>query len=257
MAAPLVLATPAEGRPVIVGGESVSTADHPWVVALSSRSRFGTARSGQFCGGALVAPDKVVTAAHCFEGGIMGPTSIGAGELTVVAGRTRLSTDGGREVGVRRLWVNPDYNTWNHRGDVAVLTLDEALPAGWTLPMARPGDAAQAPGTPAAVYGWGDTTGRGTYSEVLRAARVRVLDDPVCEQAYPSGAGSAYSPASMLCAGDPQGGRDACQGDSGGPLIAGGRLVGLVSWGAGCADPDHPGVYTRIAGMRRVLDPQL
>jgi secreted trypsin-like serine protease len=53
----------------------------------------------------------------------------------------------------------------------------------------------------------------------------------------------------MVCAGVDGGGRDACQGDSGGPLVVAGRLVGLVSWGNGCALAGYPGVYTRVSAM--------
>jgi secreted trypsin-like serine protease len=132
-----------------------------------------------------------------------------------------------------------------------VLTLAEALPAGFAIQPAEPGDPDSAPGTPATVFGWGDTTGRSDYASTLHAADLTVLPDATCEGVYPRRSGGAYAASSMLCAGDPLGGLDACQGDSGGPLVAGGRLIGLVSWGSGCGERDYPGVYTRITAAER------
>jgi trypsin len=57
----------------------------------------------------------------------------------------------------------------------------------------------------------------------------------------------------MICAGVPGGGKDACQGDSGGPLVVDGQLVGIVSWGVGCAEADFPGVYSNVATLRRFV----
>lgn len=128
-----------------------------------------------------------------------------------------------------------------------MLTLSRALPKNGVIPMARGGDAAYRAGTAADVYGWGDTTGSGTYASVLRSARVRVLPDGDCARAYPGGQEGTYKTSAMVCAGDPAGGRDACQGDSGGPLVARGRLIGLVSWGSGCGRAGSPGVYTRVS----------
>ncbi len=89
---PLALpATPAAANGVVVGGTPTTTDQEPWMVALSSRSRFGSQRSGQFCGGVAVGPRTVVTAAHC-----MGSEALGVDDwrklpdLRVIAGRTDL-----------------------------------------------------------------------------------------------------------------------------------------------------------------------
>lgn len=148
---------------------------------------------------------------------------------------------------MRSAWANPGYDPRTNAGDLAVLTLERALPESSVIPMATVGDEAYTPGNGATVYGWGDTTGYGAYASALRATDVRVLPDSTCARAYPGGTYGTYDAASMLCAGDTAGGRDACQGDSGGPLVAQGRLIGLVSWGSGCGSPGSPGVYTRIS----------
>lgn len=260
-AAALVLPTaaepPAHAAPAVVGGEPVPIADSPWVVALSSRARFGPVRSGQFCGGVLVGPEKVLTAAHCLQRGSSGVTQQDMGDLKVIAERGDMESPTGTEVDVTGMWVNPGYDTGTHAGDVAVLTLAHPLPEGSAIAMARTDDSAYTPGTSATVYGWGDTTGSGDYSPTLRAARVRVLPDAICQEAYEGSPDGTFTPDSMLCAGDQAGGRDACQGDSGGPLVAHGRLIGLVSWGTGCGQAEQPGVYTRVSDVLSDIRPPL
>ncbi|NUK02469.1 serine protease [Streptomyces lunaelactis] len=247
--APLASPAPAAADSVVVGGYSVQVEDSPWVVALSSRDRFGGTRAGQFCGGVVVAPTKVMTAAHCLSRTVLGTDVTGVRDLAVVSGRTRLLGTGGREIPVSATWIAPAYSPGTNSSDLAVLTLAEALPASHVIGLAGVGDPAYAPGTSATVYGWGDMTGRGSYASSLRAASVTVLPDSACGQAYPGGLGGRYLESTMLCAGHPRGGRDACQGDSGGPLVARGRLIGLVSWGSGCGRADSPGVYTRISAV--------
>ncbi|GGW66723.1 S1 family peptidase [Streptomyces caelestis] len=239
---------------VVVGGFPVDASESPWVVALSSRDRFGGARAGQFCGGVAVGRSTVLTAAHCMDEEALGGPPERVRDLRVIAGRTDLLSDrGGREVAVRDTWVNPAYDGVSNAGDFAVLTLAEPLPAESVIGMAAGGDPAYAVGQAATVYGWGDISGAGDYANSLRAARVRVLPDTLCEEAYPGGAYGVYDARSMLCAGEAKGGRDACQGDSGGPLVAQGRLIGLVSWGIGCGRAGSPGVYVRVSDIMRAL----
>lgn len=239
----------AAGR-VVVGGQSVRVSDAPWMVALASRERFGDARSGQFCGGVAVSRTTVITAAHCMRPEVLGVDWRQVPDLRVLTGRGDLSSGEGQELAVRRVWVNPAYDPKTHAGDIAVLTVNQPLSP---LPMAPSGDPAYKAGTAAAVYGWGDTRGDGSYSRTLRSAPVRVLDDARCANAYPSGGDGTYRARSMVCAGLPEGGRDACQGDSGGPLVAQGKLIGLVSWGSGCGEAGSPGVYTRVSAVAALV----
>ncbi|MGC5563725.1 S1 family peptidase [Streptomyces sp. FR-108] len=243
---PLASPVPATAG-VVIGGHPVDIAEAPWMVALASRDRFGGTRAGQFCGGVVIGRDTVLTAAHCLGEEVLGAPPGQVRDLRIVAGRGDLRAQGGKEIAVRDVWINPRHDSYTNAGDFAVLTLAEPLAAGSVISVAGAGDAAYQPGTEAVVYGWGDTTGGGDYASSLRASPVRVLSDAVCEKAYPGSADGTYLAGSMLCAGETRGGRDACQGDSGGPLVAQGRLVGLVSWGSGCGRVGSPGVYTRAS----------
>jgi Trypsin/PKD domain len=102
-----------------------------------------------------------------------------------------------------------------------------------------------APGTIATIIGWGATSSGGPTSNALLEATAPMVLDSECEAAYLQD----FDPTTMVCAGD--GATDTCQGDSGGPLMVPDGpgafvLVGVTSWGQGCADPDFPGVYVRL-----------
>ncbi|MGC0329084.1 secreted trypsin-like serine protease [Streptomyces sp. SAI-170] len=252
-AIPLASAAPTAADSVVVGGFAIDVSEGPWTVALSSRDRFGGTRAGQFCGGVVVGRTTVLTAAHCMDEEVLGAPPDRVRDLKVIAGRTDLRSREGQEIPVRDVWVNPDYDSVSNSGDFAVLTLAEPVAEDAAVPMAGEGDPAYTPGTAALVYGWGDVTGAGDYAYRLRAARVHVLADEACAEAYPGGAEGTYRADRMVCAGEAEGGPDACQGDSGGPLVAQGRLIGLVSWGSGCGRAGSPGVYTRVSDAVRTL----
>ncbi|TDV39705.1 S1 family peptidase [Actinophytocola oryzae] len=212
----------------IVGGSRASIADHQYVVFLSTPDGF------QFCGGTLVADNKVVTAAHC-------TIRKAPGDVRVVAGREDKTSAEGITSAVTDIWIHPDYTDVRVGSDVSVLTLDQRLPY---TPLGLPdaNDATlYAARTPATILGWGRTAVDGQSSQYLLKASVPLVADADCVNSY-----SDYDAKAMVCAGLPDGGIDTCQGDSGGPLVVNGRLAGLTSWGVGCAAPGNPGVYTRL-----------
>jgi hypothetical protein len=148
--------------------------------------------------------------------------------------------------------VHPDYREVSSGADVAVLTLAVRLPYR-PAPLARPTEPQlYQPGTASTIMGWGRTREGGPASRYLLAATVGVIADADCAQAY-----AQFSASSMVCAGYSVGGVDACQGDSGGPMVVAGRLVGIASWGEGCARRGKPGVYTRVAAYANLIGGQL
>ncbi|MCP2250125.1 serine protease [Lentzea aerocolonigenes] len=230
----IALVSGASTADAIVGGTPARVADTPWVVAI-------TTTDGQLiCGGALVAPDKVVTAAHCATiKGVVGRNQRPAEQLRVVAGRTDLRATGeGIEAAVATVWRHPEYKDVTKGDDVAVLTLARSLPYR-TIALGEVGE-------DGVVLGWGRTAESSPPAMTLRKVTVPILPDAECVAKEPD-----YRPGAMLCAG--RGGRDACAGDSGGPLVVRGRLAGVVSFGRGCARADEPGVYTRLAHYRSTL----
>ncbi|MFE7800900.1 S1 family peptidase [Nocardia sp. NPDC057440] len=221
---------PAVPASAIVGGSAAAATEYPWLAAIGS-PLFLTRESGQFCAGALVAPDQMVTAAHCVQLAQLLPQA-----LTVTFGRTDLRSNDGDTVRVRDIRIHPGFHDTDfdgetvHHNNVAILTLDRPQPGPFVEIATQRADF----GT---ILGWG-ATAEGDYSNtVLRAAVVPLVSDSACAAAY----GSAFDPRDMLCAGSTE--ADTGQLDSGGPLLVDGRLVGLTSWGKGSARPGFPGVY--------------
>lgn len=226
-------------QPRIVGGGKASVSQHPYAVYLADRG------GNQFCGAVIVSSTTVATAAHC-------AVAVKRADVRVVAGRDDKRSRDGVELRVSRIWVSPDYSGDPGKGDdIAVLTVGGQLPYR-PAKVADNGDAGlYEEGTKATVLGWGRVAEGGARSNYLRSAVVPVVSDKTCRTAY-----SGYDPSDMVCAGYPEGGIDACQGDSGGPLMVGDTLIGIVSFGEGCAKAGKPGVYTRVSHFANDISQQ-
>lgn len=216
--------------PFIVGGQPALKDELPFQVSLQS----STGR--HYCGGSLIAPDAVLTAAHCVEGRVI---------IKVVGGILNLK-DKGESFKVKQVLIHPlrGKTNFQHDYDFAILKLDgaaKAQPIAVSEEIQTCGDSL--------TSGWGTLSeGSGKVSDVLMKVAVPIVDQDVCMQSY------AEVTDTMICAGLPQGGKDSCQGDSGGPLFIRGVngkpfLIGVVSWGEGCARPKKYGVYGRVSSV--------
>lgn len=259
---------PGEITPQVVNGVPGPSDEFGFLVALGDRYRYETLGMdrAQFCGGTVVSPDQVVTAAHCVDDVATRDVVVGSfpdGEL---------SSETGVVVGVSAIRVHPRYNSISQARDIAVLTLTEPLRG---VPSLLPVTASQAntlaaAGTPATVVGWGATNSQGTrFTSTYRIGGLVVFPTSACGDGEPFtidgvtfrgyGPGSV-DPRFMLCAEGVREGApvDSCVGDSGGPLSAGvgdaRRLIGIVSWGLKqCASKLGAGVYTRVSAFTTFL----
>jgi trypsin len=232
----------------IVGGTPIDISRVPWTAAILFWNE-GRQLWHQGCGGALIGPKLVMTAAHCVTdieadapdrpitaGDISDPTTI-----QVALGRNLPTAEGGEQIAVTRIWVSKRATSEGGRtyGDYAVLELAQA---SQQMPVALPSDTATdlwATGRPLLIVGWGCTSApeEGKACEppggaALQQARFQVLDSSVCSTRY-----GVFDPTTELCVGDPAGVQSTCPGDSGGPYIVQGSdsrwyQVALVSWGS-------------------------
>jgi hypothetical protein len=255
MAALAVAAACCSSAGAIVGGASVPLSQHPYQVALLEHGQ--TPTGGQFCGGSIRDTLHIITAAHCvFDTSFTAsgqPAS--PGQVDVLAGTGDLSvTTGSQRIGLAAISIDQAYDSASFEHDAALLTLASPLTLdSEEQPVELIDDndwAATLPGTSFFVTGWGDTQSTPRFPDQLHGVAVKYIDDQSCENDL---YGTTIEAASVqVCAADT--GKDSCQGDSGGPLVrpfastpADDRLVGIVSAGVGCANPQGPGLYTEVA----------
>ena len=224
----------------VVGGGPADPAAWPYMAAIYQQND-KTIWQSQFCGGTVVAPRLVVTAAHCLWNKAGAPMH-DQSTLRVRVGDPKLDGTVGTSAGVVAI-ARPPAAEPPYRPDIAVITLDQDLPV---QPILVSGDSRWAlrAGAPAWTAGWGLLQEEGASAETLQDVKLRTLAPGMCKTLV-------GATAFEVCAGEPLiGGTDSCQGDSGGPLTGWGYdrreyLVGVVSNGFGCARAFLPGLYTR------------
>lgn len=219
----------------IIGGEATTIDKHPWQVAFLINEP--STKNNFLCGGIIIAQRWALTAAHCFY------KNINPGNSRVKSGVTDITGDSGWEK-IEAIYIHQNYNANSFENDIALIKLKK-ISKGKVIPRASKSMVLNK-GQLFEVSGWG-VTKKGTVSEVLRKTMVPYVEKSKCNHKNSYNGEIKFG---MICAGYIKGGKDACQGDSGGPLVwhskDGPLLIGVVSFGKGCAQQNKPGVYTDV-----------
>lgn len=231
----------------LIGGQEAIPHSWPWQVFVKIEGKAG----GYDCGGSIISEKWILTAAHCV------PYRPVPAMSYVYAGIHRIHTGPKQKLKVKRVIVHSQYGfPILDNNDIALVELEKPLVFSPQIqPLCLPDPSICLPhGMKCAATGWGVTDKFGTQiPDALNEVAVRLIEKEQCENIHSDYQGQLSD--EMLCAGYKEGGRDACLGDSGGPLACQIEengpyvLYGITSWGIGCGDPLHPGVYTRVTAL--------
>ncbi|KAM4825315.1 kallikrein-7 [Thomomys bottae] len=217
----------------IIDGYPCEKGSHPWQVALLRNSQL-------HCGGVLVHPRWVLTAAHCKMS-----------QYTVQLGSDQIGDRKAQKIKATKSVRHPGYSTKTHANDLMLIMLNKSVRMSATVKKVNLPTRCEPPGTSCTVSGWGTTTSPdATFPKNLMCSDVKLISAQDCKKVYKDLLGKT-----MLCAGIPDSKTNTCNGDSGGPLVCNDTLQGIVSWGTfPCGQPNDPGVYSQVCKYTRWIN---
>jgi len=228
----------------IVGGQETGVHEYPWQVALTGKSS-----NRPYCGGSIIADSWIVTAAHCVSRNTASNSDVVIGEHDWTSSTETTVKD---RRSIFQTIQHPQYSSRTLNNDIALVQLASPITFNSdnkVAPVCLPPPTQLFSDVNAIITGWGTLTSGGSQPAKLQEVTIPTMTNTKCTRKY----GSGMITNNMICAGVDAGGKDSCQGDSGGPMVAktsdsspSMSLIGIVSWGYGCADADYPGVYTRV-----------
>ncbi len=247
-----LLLTPLNASPKIINGDSVNSANYPWMAELVD---LNAGIHEFFCGGVLISSGWIVTAAHCMNR-YRCSIPFSTDEIEIILNTYDLENQQER-VGITKIIIHPDYDCNTKNSDIALLKLDDT---STELPALKISDSYIIAGTEALITGWGATDfehiiidgieiDKPIYPNILQQLEINITADSECTDVYPD-----YTSDNMICASAKKNGGGTCIGDSGGPLVIqnnGWELIGITSWGYDeCAVAGYPDVFTRVSEFR-------
>jgi len=225
----------------IINGSAVEDSTTKWNFIASFQEN-----NKPSCGATLISPNWAITASHC----VIGENGLRLSDnfaISLLINDYSLNGKNRKRYGIEKVISNPNYSPITNDNDIALLKLSKTQIEINKFPEIK--RTSLATGTEVFVAGWGNTIGYPSdeqyFPDKLQELLVPILDWEKCNYAF-----DGELTNNMLCAGYFEGGKDSCQGDSGGPLITyqngQSSLIGVVSWGGKCAEPNKAGIYTNV-----------